>query len=275
MEFTVEKADSQEFAHWWVVYRDANEDFSQSFSEQYQDIKDVPFCHWILSDGQRVGGLIMVGNNIGDFFLIPPFNDSYSALKAILPADGKLVAQGILSEHVEALQLLGFEVKESRRWMLRPTQAYDVSFDLQQSRPQAEQADTIAQLMFDAFSGTVGGYGARDVEAHRKSVDSYFENVETDSVFYHASSLLFDGEKMVGACLVEPYKTIGSIRFVVTHPDYQRRGIARRLMQHGINIIKDEVDYVGLAVTIGSPAQGLYRSMGFLSGVVMYTMVRE
>jgi len=274
LAFTVEKADSQEFAHWWVVYRDANEDFSQSFSEQFQDIKDVPFCHWILSDGQRVGGLIMVGNNIGDFFLIPPFNDAYSALKAILPPDGKLVAQGILSEHVEAFQHLGFEVKESRRWMLRPTQAYDVSFDLQQVRPQAEQADVIAQLMFGAFKDTVGEYGARDVDAHRKSVDNYFEKMTPDDTFHQASSLLFDGKKLVGACLVESYKTIGSIRFVVTHPDYQRRGIARRLMHHAINTIQDEVDYVGLAVTIGSPAQGLYRSMGFLSGVVMVTLVR-
>ena len=274
MTFELEKADSQEFARWWVVYRNANEDFSQSFKEQYQDVIDVPFCHWLLLDGQRVGGLIRVGINIGDFFLISPFTDAYSALKAVLPADGKLVAQGILSEHVEAFQLLGFQIKESRRWMLRPTQAYDVSFEFQRMTPQVEHTDAIAQLMFDAFDGTVGQYGMRDVEAHRNSVENYFETIETDDIFHRGSSALFDGDKMVGACLVQQFKTIGTIRFVVTHPDYQRRGIARRLMQYGINTIKADYDYVGLAVTIGSPAQGLYRSMGFVSGVMMHTLTR-
>ena len=81
MIFTLEQADSAEFARWWVVYRRTNEDFSQSFAAQYHNVDDVPYCQWIMQDGQRVGGLIMVGQNVGDFFLIPPFQDAYAALK--------------------------------------------------------------------------------------------------------------------------------------------------------------------------------------------------
>lgn len=274
MPFTLEKADSQEFARWWAVYRNANEDFSQSFAEQYEEIATVPYCHWIMSGDKRVGGLIHVPNNIGDFFLIHPFDDAFTALKAILP-DGKLHARNILDAHVEAFQMLGFTFEESRRWMLRPTQAFNIHFDLRREPPDSSQSNAIAELMFAAFLGGVGQYGARDVETHRKSVENYFETVKSGEICHQASSALFDGERMVAACLVQPYKSLASIRFVITHPEYQRRGLARRLMGYAIDTIKDDFDFVALAVTMGNPAQGLYSEMGFLPGHVMHTLVRS
>lgn len=273
--YTLEVADSQEFARWWVVYRNANEDFSQSFAEQYQDIVDVPFCHWIQNDGKRVGGLIRVGHNVGDFFLISPFTDAYAALRAVLPVDEPLVAQGITSDHVHAFQMLGFQITESRCWMLRPTQAYDVHFDFTRTAPQADQTDTIAQLMVAAFSGGVGQYGARDVEAHRKSVVNYFESITPADKFHQASSVLYDSDRIVAACLIQRYKSLPTIRFVVVHPDYQRRGLARQLMQYGIDTMREDYDFVSLAVTIGNPAQGLYHRMGFMTGHVMHTLKRD
>ena len=99
MTFTIDKAESKEFAQWWAAYRNTNEDFSQGFAEQYRELVDVPFCHWIMQDEERVGGIIKVPNNVGDFFLIPPFEDAELALKNILP-DEPLHARNILAEHV-------------------------------------------------------------------------------------------------------------------------------------------------------------------------------
>ena len=275
MTFTLEKADSKEFARWWVVYRNANEDFSQSFTEQYKEIADVPFCHWIMADGRRIGGIITVSKNVGDFFLIPPFTDAYSALKAILTNEISN-ARSILPEHVPAFQSLGFVVKESRRWMLRPIQTYDdVSFDFLRSSPQAKQTDTIAELMYRAFHGGVGQYGQREVDAHRHSVEDYFNTIKTGDSCHQASSVLYDGDKMIAACLVQPYNTFATVRFVITHPDYQRRGLAKHLIQHASNTLKDDYEYLGLAVTMGNPAQSLYYDMGFLPGVVTYTLARS
>lgn len=273
---TIEKADSQEFARWWAVYRNSNEDFSQSFSEKYADIADVPFCHWILADGERVGGVIMVGNNIGDFFLIPPFTDANRVLKAILPDAEKLVARNINSAHCSAFQMLGFQIKESRRWMIRPTQAYpDVSFTFARSIPQVEQTDAIAELMYKAFHGGVGEYGLRDVEAHRNSVTNYFEVIENAPLCHQASSVLFDDDRMIAACLVQPYKSSATIRFVVTDPEYQKRGLAKRLMHYAMDTIKDEYDYISLAVTVDNPAHGLYYAMGFQPADTVHTLVRS
>ena len=274
MDFTLEKADSQEFARWWAVYRNVNEDFSQGFAEQYSEIEHVPYCHWILLDGQRVGGMIMVSNNVGDFFLIPPFQDAYRALKAILPSDTPLHARNMLSDHVRAFQRLGFQIEESRCWMLRPTQAVDVAFELPPVPVDVAHTDALAELMLAAFQGGAGGYGQRDVGAHRQSVENYFESVSPDDVCYQASSVVFDGDQMVAACLVQPYKSLASIRFVVTHPDYQQRGIARRLIQYSMNAIHDQYAYVTLAVTVGNPAEGLYDSMGFVAGAVTHTLLR-
>lgn len=276
LSITLEKAESKEFARWWAVYRNTNEDFSQSISERYADIVDVPFCHWILVDGKRVGGVIMVGNNIGDFFLISPFTDAYTVLRAILPDAEKLVARNILSAHCPVFQMLGFQIKESRHWMIRPTQAYpDVRFEFTRSIPQAEHTDAIAEVMYKAFHGGVGEYGLRDVEAHRNSVTNYFEVIESGSVCHQASSVLFDDDRMVAVCLAQPYKSLPTIRFVVTDPEYQKRGLAKRLMHYAIDTIKAEYEYITLAVTVDNPAHGLYHAMGFQATDATHTLVKS
>ena len=275
MHYTLEQADSKEFARWWVIYRNANEDFSQSFAERYADIENVPYCHWIMLDGQRVGGLIKVPNNIGDFFLIPPHADAYSVLKAILLDEAPLNAREVLPEHLPVFQRLGFQIRESRRWMIRPIQTYDVEFEFTRTSPETSETDTIAQLMFATFHGGVGQYGQRDVDAHRKSVEDYFEKIEFGDVCHQASSVLYDGETMIAACLVQPHRAFATIRFVVTHPDYRRRGLAKRLMQYASNVVKSEYDYLALAVTVGNPAQSLYYDMGFVPGIVTHTLVRS
>lgn len=275
MTVTLEKADSQEFARYWVVYRNTNEDFSQSFAEQYQDIQEVPFCHWILADGQHVGGMIHVGQSVGDFFLIPPYEDAYSIFKAILPNEGQVHARNILGAHVPALQMLGFQIEESRCWMLRPTQTYeDIPFVFKRALPEAAHADQLAQLMLAAFEGGVGQYGQRKLKDHRQSVDSYLETIASDDKCHLASSVLFDGAVMIAACLAQTYKSLATIRFMVTHPEYQRRGTAKQLMQYSIHMMNEHFNYVGLAVTIGNPAHGLYHEMGFVTGATTYTLVR-
>jgi len=274
LSYTLEPADSKTFAQWWAVYR-PNEDFSQTYTEQYADIVDVPFCQWILKDGQRVGGMIRVKDRIGDLFFIPPFDDAQSALSALLPADERMMASSILSDHVHAFEALGFTLYESRRWMIRPTQAYDVTFDLRRESPQPAQTETMADLMYMAFQGGVGEYGQRDINGFAHSIMDYFETITFGDICHQASSVIYEGDRMVSACLMQPYKSHVAVRFILTHPDYRKRGIARRSMEYGINRVKDTYPTVSLAVTIGNPAEHLYTHMGFASVPPTHTLIRD
>lgn len=272
---TLEKADSAEFARWWVVYRNTNEDFSQSLAEQNAHIEGIPVCYWILRDGQRVGGTVQVGQRLGDVFFVPTYHDTYVALKSIVRDFDITSAEGIVAAHVPHLQKLGFTIKEARHWMLRPTQKFDIALDDFRREPaDPSQADDLAALMLAAFSGGVGAFGTRKLDDHAMSIADYFQKTSKDALWREASSVLFDGEKMIAACLLQPYKSLPTLRFVMTHPDYQGRGLGRRLMQFGIDAIHHQHDFVTLAVTVGNPAAGLYGEMGFVAGPAIYHLAR-
>lgn len=273
MTFSLAKADSLEWAKWWAAYRNTNEDFSQGFVEQYDELTSVPFCYWILNYEQRVGGLITLNNRVGDVFFIPPFEGYAEALRAVLP-DEVNASGNILEAHVPAFENLGFTVSEARHWMIRSTQAYDVQLPYTLAYPESAHIVALAELFNAAFAGGVGSYGRRDVDAHRNSITNFFEQIEDKPLFQSASTILFDGDAMIASCLMQPYKSFATVRFVVTHPDYQGQGIGRKLMEYGINHINDEYDYVTLAVTIDNPAAQLYRKMGFASAPTIYSLTR-
>lgn len=116
----------------------------------------------------------------------------------------------IVPNHVPAFQRIGFDIKEARCWMIRPTQAYsDIEFAYKRTEPTQEDASALADLMFAAFQGGVGRYGLRTVTDHRKSIDNYLETIATDLVSQRAASLLWDGDHLVAACLVQPHHTHG------------------------------------------------------------------
>lgn len=274
MIITLEKADNQEFGQWWAAYRTVNEDFSEHFTDRYQDFLDLPYCHWIMQDDTRIGGAISVGNNLGDLFLIPPFEDIDAVLTALIPQIGAFNARNIIAAHVPAFQRIGFDIKEARCWMIRPTQAYsDIEFAYKRTEPTQEDASALADLMFAAFQGGVGRYGLRTVTDHRKSIDNYLETIATDLVSQRAASLLWDGDHLVAACLVQPHHTHGTIRFVITHPEYQRQGLAKQMIHHAIDGYRDTYAYMTLAVTVGNPSQALYHQMGFVAAPVVYELL--
>ncbi len=273
MNFYLEEANSQEFAKWWSAYRNTNEDFSRGFAEQYAEIQDVPFCKWIMRDNQRVGGMIQVKNKLGDFFLIPPYDHdtAYNILQSILVAGESYQAQNILEQHVPAFQQFGFEVQEARCWMLRPTQAYASAIAVPYQIPTVAQTETIAELLLASFQGGVGQYGQRQLAEHRASVENYFEMTAENDIYRQASAIV-GADHLHGVCLVQQYKSIASLRFIAVHPDFQRHGLGRQLILHAINQLKDQHDYVGLAVTLGNPAQHLYKNLGFVAAPPTYSL---
>ena len=89
-----------------------------------------------------------------------------------------------------------------------------------------------------------------------------------------ASSVIkdVDSDKIACVCLATEYAGHASINFVVTHPDYQGQGLAKRAIQYALNAVYGTYPWMILAVTIGNPAEHLYRKMGFRAGVIISTM---
>lgn len=275
--FLLHRADNAEFVKSWVVYRNINEDFAQSFQETTADLAGVEFCFWIVRNGRRVGGVIMLPNNIGDFFLIPPETDAPQILGIILPlleywSDQRkpIVAQAIVPTYVPAFQQLGFRLQESRVWMIRPTvqTTMDLAAPWSLRAFDVASAPAVAQLLYNAFAGTVGQYGARSYDDHLASVQNFCETYDAHSSCGQASALLVEAQtdRLVATCMVGMHKGLPTIRFVAVEPNVQRRGLATHLLWHAITTLAAEYDWVKLAVTEGNPAMELYHKLGFVAG---------
>lgn len=82
---------------------------------------------------------------------------------------------------------------------------------------------------------------------------------------------LWEGETLLGCgAIKELSPTHGELKSMRTHPDHLRRGVARRLLDHLIELAKAR-GYKTLSLETGTdgpfiPALKLYESYGFLSG---------
>lgn len=54
--------------------------------------------------------------------------------------------------------------------------------------------------------------------------------------------------------------------------EQQGKGIGQTMMRRAIGILSRGYPYVTLAVTVGSPASGLYHRMGFASAPTVHTL---
>lgn len=84
---------------------------------------------------------------------------------------------------------------------------------------------------------------------------------------------VWDGDSLMGcAALREIDSGHGEIKSMRTAPEHLRKGVARSLMVHLINVARDR-GYIRLGLETGSgpafePALALYRSFGFKDGEV-------
>ena len=283
--YRLTRAQTEEFSKWWVVYRDVNEDFAQSFAETQKDLEGVPFCFWVELDHTRVAGVVMLPNGIGDFFLIPPESDAEKLLSIIMPLlevwsdeQKPIGAQAIPAQYQNAFQAHGFVLQESRHWMIRPTAKIDVKLASEwQMKPLAPQsADEIAKLLEDAFKGGVGQYGRRDFAAHLASVEQFFENYDVDSPCGRASGAVYEQatSKLAAVNMVDLHKGLPTIRFVAVSPEFQRRGLATQLINHAINMVEPTYNWIKLAVTVDNSAVATYQKIGFIPSGILCQLIR-
>jgi GNAT superfamily N-acetyltransferase len=133
------------------------------------------------------------------------------------------------------------------------------------ARPvRPDDAPALAALMLDSYRGTVddGGEGPDEALAEVGKLLSGGYGMFN----FNCSELVERDGRVIAATLVTEYESEPLIAFSMTHPDWQRRGLARAGLVRAMRALKDECRiHVNLAVTdTNTPARRLYESLGFV-----------
>lgn len=277
--FSIEKSPWEEFSPWWTVYVifDNNMWFRQSYEMGLKVLENADNCYWVKKDGKRIGGVLMEPNYINCLFLVPPFSDYGKVLmmlKNLLVSwsdrTKDIIAGGAMLGEMKFYQRLGFRAGVTRRCMIRPTEAFDISWhdDYIIAEPSIEDGMEIAKLFKAAFHGGPGYQGTLDVEGHKKDGDIYFKYYGDNQLLKRASSLVYEKntKELIGVCLVSLWEKWPLIYDVAVHPSHQSKGLASNMIKKAMGVLKDEYPVLKLFVTLGNDAELVYHKLGFLPG---------
>ncbi len=129
--------------------------------------------------------------------------------------------------------------------------------------PSAADREAIADLMLDAYRGTIDDEDETLVDAIAE-VDRTFGGAYGD--FLGACSRVVEREQqLASACLITLFEGKPWLSVSMTRPRWKRPGFARGVLNQSLNLLA-EAGYqeIGLVVTeANSPAAERYRSLGF------------
>lgn len=278
--FALEKAPWQDFTPWWTLYVvfQNNVWFRQSYDMALSVLQDAEICYWVKKDGNRIGGVLIEPNYMNCLFLVPPFCEEYGKVVVLLRnlllswADNTkdIVVGGCKPGEVSYYQRAGFRARESRRCMIRPTEAFAINWceDYVVAQLSKEYRLELAELFYVAFHGGSGAQGAQELDAHIKNVEFYVKHFGDDEILKKASTMIYDktSNKLIGACLISLWEQWPLIYDVAVHPKYQGRGLASQMIKQALTVLKEQYPVIRLFVTLGNDAELLYHRLGFLSG---------
>lgn len=129
-------------------------------------------------------------------------------------------------------------------------------------------AEPLAELMLDAYRGTVDDTGETFEDA-RREVDKLYRG-DYGILDFEASSLIDRGSTIGSATIVTRDKTQHAtgeafLAFSMTARVCKRQGLARTGLEHAIHVLRDRGEpRLHLVVTrANSPAVHIYRTVGF------------
>ncbi|MCA9982984.1 MAG: GNAT family N-acetyltransferase [Anaerolineales bacterium] len=282
---TLHKAAESAFVSAWIAYRASQDAAFGALADLRATLAGVPFLYWVQREQQPLAGLIMLPNNIGDFFLIPPQQHCDPILAALLPLlqawsnPGKPIrAQMIAAEYQAAFVAQGFTVSESRRRMIRPVSPMvsELPAGFQLIPLNESHRPGLPSLLQAGFTGSPGSYGERTVAQWASSVDQFWTNFEPSSALAQACLLVEEvaTKEIVAVLMSDRLEGLAAFRFVATLPAYRGRGLARALLVAGLAALAGHEPWVQLTVTCGNPAEILYDRLGFRALPATFDMVR-
>jgi GNAT superfamily N-acetyltransferase len=277
--FRLERADPRTFAAHQVLYQGPSPIFLYDWDRAVAMVAENDFLadklFWILDEGYRVGGTIMWPNTMSGLYLEPPFVDLSLVLRALIPlmhawSDGEaeITAASVLPEQREHFERAGFRLNSVARCMARTTEAFEISWNegLRLTTPGEEDEERLIELAHLAHSER--GFSPQSLEHRQAMVGRFLGKSQEDEVTHQASTLLYDegNGPLIGACLISLWEGWPLVYDLVVHPAHQRKGLARRLLQHALTALHPTYPVLRLFVGVGNPAESLYYRMGFVPG---------
>ncbi|HBN84915.1 MAG TPA: hypothetical protein DDZ89_13855, partial [Clostridiales bacterium] len=120
MEFSLVQADKNLFAIYQTIYSNVDIEMWFDWNKRLNDTKWTDQCYFLISDGQKVGGVIITDKSIMYPFLIPPFCDRIAFWKYILEHSGRDKINGILEKDAAILPMFDYKVDTVNQVMCRP-----------------------------------------------------------------------------------------------------------------------------------------------------------
>lgn len=278
--FRLERAETSLFAVYQAIYSEADVEMWYDWKMRVNDTMWAEDCFFLTCDGQKLAGVITKEGKFLYPFLIPPFCDRalfyrllHRAVQADLPSETRTItAIDVLDADVETLLTMGYRrTIQSRRVMVRPTDRFAVTpspgFEI--VLPEPGNAESITAMINQAFAGGIHAeaYGPLAAE----DVAKWIENATATGTL-NVSSLVYETttHTLVGACLAGiSLNAVNGFAFVSDMgvlPEYQNRGLGALMLLRALTQAHPHAPVMKLVVTIGNPAEALYRRLGFLPG---------
>ena len=136
--------------------------------------------------------------------------------------------------------------------------------ELTARHPARRDVEELADLMLDAYAGTIDTDGSETLDDARAEVIGYFDAASGSPMLEH-SFLALDGDRLVSAVLVSRFEDVPLLAYAMTRSTDKGRGLAGGLTRLALDALRRTGDrQVHLWVTAGNAdAEHLYERLGF------------
>ncbi len=284
--YELQRAEHEIFSKYYAAYyglQKANGWFKKNYDIMRSIIDDEDECFWILKDGRKIGGALIKPNFIEGVFLIPPYSDEYEALKKLKEIlvywsdfNKPIEASTVDSSQVELYEKLGFIEVESGRWMVRPTEIFNINWEdnYYVTFPRREDELEKGKLLHEAFQNNEGLNLNYSLNEYTEWVKEYFDSNLDVEILNRASTLVYDKatKELVGVCYISMWEEWPLVSQIAVKPSYAGKGIGSKMLKSALTVLNEEYPVIRLYVDIGNKAEELYHNLGFLKGLQLTDM---
>ena len=282
------KADKNKFAVFHTIYTASNIFDRFDWNERIDDAIDCTVdknAYFVFDDKKIIGGFTLKDNCLNYPFIVAPFDNRSVFWGAILEyavkiSENKTIfLNEIPEDDVKVLmQSNGVKLKSSKQRMIRPTEKCvpvlndGFYFDSLTKTDKKEIINVIYEAHADGYTSTIWKPDMAEIET---VVERRFDSFGQTNTLYMSNVVKSkESREIAGVCIAgvyhnsENYSTscFATIHQVSVKPECRRKGIAKAMMLKSISDASNISPVITLGVSIGNPAEKLYKKIGFKAG---------
>ena len=275
----IAEADPAEFSVYYVIYghRHKNVWFPTKMENVFALMANVKAHYWGMCQGKKVAGFIRDKNWFGFVFTIPPYDDQMTVIQLIVSLisesnEKKITVSGVYPDSYHNYQRLGFQIYETERIMIRPTEQFFLIWhdDFEHDIPKQENLNTLVDLYYRVYRNSpLLCMSDKKRKFYEDLLNKQLPMVEKEysTVLYHTHS-----REIIASCLVIMWQELPYIADIVVAESFRGQGLGTMMIKKVLNNAYGKYPAVRLATRAGNRAEGLYYRLGFAGGVESSTL---